>query len=366
MSCGIRNEEVPLELAHVIPLAHGGDNSKDNYILLCPNCHRAYDREPPEYEFVSFLAELLKHHPDYSDILPETLLGDKTRYRVDLITQRHNDNNIEKLLIECKTYRTLTAGNILSVVNQLKNYRDAIDHAKLILAVPATLKEKDYSTLSSSNIEIWDLNYIKKHFSNQIEKSKPSYYRTILLAQLSRSSKPTKEQEFINALSSCNPGRNDWHVYQSLVGDILEHLFSPQLSKPIPEASDKTRTNRRDFILPNYSETGFWSFMRDKYKADYVVVDSKNYTRKIKKSDVLQIANYLKVHGAGLFALILSRIGGDSAGCEHTLREQWLIHEKLILVLDDSDVIEMLTAKSDGRKPEDILSRKIEQFRLSM
>ena len=74
----------------------------------------------------------------------------------------------------------------------------------------------------------------------------------------------------------------------------------------------------------------------------------------------------LKSHGAGLFGLIISRVGGDASGCEHTLREQWLVHRKLILVLDDEDMKEMLIAKSDGRAPEEILGQKIEHFRLSM
>lgn len=157
----------------------------------------------------------------------------------------------------------------------------------------------------------------------QISNASPSYYKTLFLTQLARSSEPTREEELIELLEKCPPGRADCYVYQSLVGDILEHLFTPPLNKPIPELSDKARTNRRDFIMPNYSDKGFWAFMREKY-------------------------------------------GADSAGCEHMLREQWLISQKMILVLNDDDVIEMLMAKSDGRLPEDVLGRKIEQFRLSM
>ena len=194
----------------------------------------------------------------------------------------------------------------------------------------------------------------------------PGYYKALFFARSIRPPKPTKEQALISSLASCNPGKADWNVYQTLVGDILECIFTPPLGKPIPELSDKVRANRRDFIMPGYTEKGFWAFMREKYEADYIVIDAKNYSRKVRKSDVLQIANYLKTHGAGLFGMIISRKGGDASGCEHTLREQWLVHRKLILVLDDDDVREMLTAKSDGRAPEEILGQKIEHFRLSM
>lgn len=236
----------------------------------------------------------------------------------------------------------------------------------MVLAVPATIKEGELEAFAAQNIEVWDLVYIAHNFKTQILNAAPSYYKTLFLNQLMRSSMPTREEELIESISKCTPGRTDCYVYQSLVGDILEHLFSPPLNKPIPELSDNSKTNRRDFIMPNYTDKGFWAFMREKYGADYVIIDAKNYTRKVKKTEALQMANYLKPHGAGLFGMIISRTGGDSAGCEHTLREQWLVNKKMIIVLNDDDIIEMLMAKSDGRPPEDILGRKIEQFRLSM
>lgn len=167
-------------------------------------------------------------------------------------------------------------------------------------------------------------------------------------------------------LAECGAGRQDWLLYQKLIGEILEQLFYPELNKPISELSDKPRVNRRDFILPNYAESGFWAFMRSKYHADYIVVDAKNYSKKVGKAEILQIANYLKAHGAGLFGIICSRQGGDERGCEHTLREQWLVHQKLILVLNDKDLSALLRAKSEGRSTQDILGAKIEEFRLSM
>lgn len=366
VSCGVKNEDVPLELAHIIPISSGGTTSEENLTILCSNCHRALDRQPREYEFVSFLAELLKQHPHYSDVEQETLLGRETRYRADLITQRQVNNTSEALLIECKTYITLTSAHINNVIAQLEKYRNAYGDCYMVLAVPATLRERDLSALNAANIEAWDLRYIAEEFPEQIQGAHPGYYKALLLSKIARPSKPTREDELITALSACNPGKSDWSVYQSLIGDILEHLFTPPLGKPISELSDKAKANRRDFIMPNYTDKGFWAFMRAKYEADYVVIDAKNYTRRINKSAVLQIANYLKPHGVGLFGLIISRAGGDAAGCEHTLREQWLVHRKLILVLNDDDIKEMLIAKSDSREPEEILGQKIERFRLSM
>jgi hypothetical protein len=74
----------------------------------------------------------------------------------------------------------------------------------------------------------------------------------------------------------------------------LEYLFTPPLAKPIPELTDKDKVNRRDFILPNYTENGFWAFLREKYTTDYIVIDAKNHRGKIKKNEVLQIISATK------------------------------------------------------------------------
>ena len=365
-ACGVNNEKVPLELAHLVPLSQGGDTSEENLTLLCPNCHRSFDRHPRELEFVSFLTDILRRHPGYSDVSQEVLLGKETRYRADLIVQRQFRDKNEPLLIECKTPSIVTSARIQNVIAQLQAYRKVSGNIQVVLAVPATLRDRDLSALHTANIEVWDIRYLEEQFSEQIQEAPFSYYKALLLAQLNRPAVPSLEQKLLDNLAVCHPGKADRYVFQSLVGDILECLFTPPLGKPIPELSDKAKANRRDFIMPNYTDKGFWAFMREKYQADYVVVDAKNYTRKVKKSEVLQIANYLKPHGAGLFGIIISRKGGDASGCEHTLREQWMVHRKLILVLDDDDIKEMLIAKSDGRAPEEIVGQKIEHFRLSM
>jgi hypothetical protein len=364
--CGIKNEDIPLEIAYLIPFSEGGETSEENLTLLCPNCHRVLNSQPREIEFVDFLSGLLSKHPNFENVKKEVSLGSETRFRGDILAGRKEGNKQQTLVIECKTSRVLHSTFLRNVIAQLHTYQNLCDGCHMILAVPGTLRTQDLAVLKEQKIEVWDLDYIAVTFANQIKDSPISYYKALLVSRLARASKPSQEKNFIDSLKACQPGKKDCYVYQSLIGDILEYLFTPPLAKPIPELSDKVLANRRDFILPNYAEKGFWAFMREKYTADYVVVDAKNYAGRIKKNETLQIANYLKPYGAGLFGIIICRKGGDSAGCEHTLREQWLVHRKLMLVLDDEDIEEMLINKSDGNPPEDLISRKIEQFRLSM
>lgn len=91
----------------------------------------------------------------------------------------------------------------------------------------------------------------------------------------------------------------------------------------------------------------------------------KTLEKVLQKKEVLQIANYLKVHGSGLFGIIVTRIG-SSKSTIHTLQEVWSLDKKLIIVLNDVDVEQMLLEKINNREPEAVLRQKIEDFRLSI
>ena len=109
------------------------------------------------------------------------------------------------------------------------------------------------------------------------------------------SSNPVKrkiQDSLISELKLIPAGRSDWSKYQKHIEKILSYLYSDVLSDPITELSDKFGINRRDFILRNYCENGFWKYLREKYQADFIVIDAKNYTGKIKKNQILQLSNY--------------------------------------------------------------------------
>jgi hypothetical protein len=105
--------------------------------------------------------------------------------------------------------------------------------------------------------------------------------------------------------------------------------------------------------------------LRTRYGADYIVVDAKNGKGKITKAHVLQVANYLKHYGVGMFGIILGRNEADG-GARITLREQWLLHNKLIVTLNDFDLESMLLAKESKGDPATILGERVQQFRLSV
>ncbi len=359
--CG--RSDIPLHIDHLIPQSAGGTSDLTNLRLICPADNaRKSNKFFREFEFVQYLFELISKNENFKETKPEVLLPE-SKYRGDILTERKIGRTWEKVLIEVKIIPTFTEIRLKEVIEQLKKYKQYAKDYKIAFAFPGILPDKDNALIQAEGIEVWDINFISSTFAKEVATTPHP-----LLQSLFTSVKYVAEHDkLITDLKAIRTGKkdNDWLKYQKHVERILDYLFGSVLSSPITELSDHFKINRRDFILRNYAETGFWANIRNRYLADFIVVDAKNYSKKVTKKEVLQISNYLKVHGSGLFGIIISRNGGDT-GCYYTCREIWAMDKKLVIVLDDNDVIKMIMAMASSNNPEEIIRQKIEQFRLSM
>ena len=318
--------------------------------------------QPREFELVRFLAELLSAHPQYSDVLTEPRVS--RHLRPDLTANRQLDRATQHLVLEVKSAAFVRANRIEGTISRINHYRTVGSFDAAALVFPGRLEESDQAKFQAAHIEIWDLDYIATTFSHQIQNL-PSSPLTQLYSQDGLARPSTEADVLIQRLRNCPPGRDDWYEFQKIVRDSLEFLFVPPLERHLWESTDESGSNRRDIIFPNHSFEGFWQYMRETYKADYIVVDPKNYKDAISKAQALQIANYLKPEGLGMFAIITARNGAD-ASCKQTIREQWAAHRKMIVVLTDEDLEGMLRVKGLNGSPEELLSSVIDDFRISM
>lgn len=355
--CG--TSEFELNIHHITPISLGGRNDLDNLMLLCRRCNSSIGNKTfKEIEFSQYLADLIKSNKEFLNTVIQKRINSEDRKRIiDIYTESKET----KFYIEVRSWQFLDKDRVNDAIQQIQEYKSIVGQGKMVLAFPGVLTEENKRGFHEKNIDVWDISFISEKFKDELEKINHPVFSFLF------ERKPTKpiQLELIENLEKTKSGKSEWSIYQKLLNQILEELFCPPLSNPIYEHADEFKINRRDFILPNYAENGFWSYLRDKYNADFIVIDAKNYTKKVQKKDVLQICNYLKTHGAGLFGIIITRHGGDTS-CFHTIKEMWAIQQKLIIVLNDEDIKQMLTLKSVGNDPEEVLKDKIETFRLSL
>lgn len=323
---------------------------------------RLFEREA---DFITWLAGLMDMNPSFSQVALEPLLrGDlsrerRARARPDIMAVRSRAGRPETLIIECKN-RPIYGGAINEAIAQLRRYGELQFDARLVLAVPGRLADVDRARLRDFEVEPWDLDAIVRTFRDQIGSGPANL--AMLATALPAQEAP--EEVFLRELRECPVGKAGWADYQKLIGRILEHCFCPPLNAPLSESPDASGVNRRDFVLANFADGGFWSALRSRYAADYVVVDAKNYAGKVKKRDVLQLANYLKSHGAGLFGIIFSRNGGDNSASV-TAREHWAHYQKMVVVLDDQQCQAIINGVPTGEAAL-VLAKAIQDFRLAM
>ena len=97
----------------------------------------------------------------------------------------------------------------------------------------------------------------------------------------------------------------------------------------------------------------------------YVLFEFKNYSGKIRQGQILTTEKYLLERGLRRAAIVLTRVGAESDAVKMTqgaMRE----HGKLMLILNDERVCEMLHMKDRGEDPTDCLFEVADEFLLSL
>lgn len=296
-----------------------------------------------------------------AEVYPEYEIGDGRA--VDVAVFPTDGSTPE--LIEVRNITPQTSSRLADAVSQIKYLGSRFTEknnrpAQLTVFAPGILAPDRLEHLQSSGVYFKNTEWL---LSEARRVGVESEIQNIL------DPKPLESRsegaDLAQRISKLRTGQPTWSEYQNLCADVFDFLFSPPLKKGIRESSNVDGVNRRDIIMPNYSIDGFWAYLRDKYWADYIVIDAKNYTNPVSKTQALQLANYLSTHGPGRFGILTTRKGANRSS-KITCREQWILHNKLILVLDDDDLIQMLTSKDAGGDPAELIQQKIEDFRLGI
>ena len=350
---------------HIYPRSLGGGDNFENLELLCMECNtaKAASDQIFEYQFESFIKELLERNPKYSNVRVEhkTPVG-----IVDIAFDSSVDAKKQFMFAEIKVYTAFTNERIYAIIHRLALFKSEYPYGKAAFIFPGELADEYTAALMDAGIFIWDSKFLCEEFKDQIDELKESRYSYLIQKMLPKLDEKDEYQKLIDRIKDCVPGSSEWGKYQKLVGDMLEALFCKTLSSPLMQSSDFSKNNRRDFVLHNATyENSIWRFLRDRYDAEYIIVDAKNSDKPITKQDILQMSHYLKEKGSGRFGIIISRKGlGKSS--QIALRDMWIHEDKMIVVLDDNDVETMLKEMRCKNDPAIILRQKVAELRLSI
>ncbi|WP_110513751.1 hypothetical protein [Herpetosiphon llansteffanensis] len=158
------------------------------------------------------------------------------------------------------------------------------------------------------------------------------------------------------------PGNKDAAYYQKTILEILNFLFVPELIDGEMEVKTIDGTERRDIVFTNDSDQSFWSYIRSEHSSVFLMFEVKN-TIDIDNIYINQVNTYLGDR-LGRLGFIVTR----NQVKEAQQRKIFSVYndsypKKIILVLSDTDLKNMLDMKCRGAYPMHYIQKIYRDFR---
>jgi hypothetical protein len=165
---------------------------------------------------------------------------------------------------------------------------------------------------------------------------------------------PFESATLIERLKSISAGNDQAKEYEVLMEEVIPNLFSPDLVAPRSQVANASRKGITDLTLRIATDSGFWGHVKTQYGNLMVSFELKN-KEKLQNSDFNQIASRLNPR-KGRFGVLVTR---ELRDLDEEAVRNWLSSEKVVLVLDDDDIVAMLRCKEEGDSPADYMAEKL-------
>lgn len=172
---------------------------------------------------------------------------------------------------------------------------------------------------------------------------------------------------YIERLETIIAGKKNAQQYEKFCVDILKYLFNDNLTLWKEQQKSNDDLFRFDLIckIKNNINNEFFNTIENYFSSKYIIFEFKNYIEEITQKEVYTTEKYLYKTALRTVAILLTRNGVDKNGIKAirgTLRE----NGKLIIVLDDNDIKQMIYAKEHGEDYVEILINKLDKMLVSL
>jgi len=153
--------------------------------------------------------------------------------------------------------------------------------------------------------------------------------------------------------------------YENLCMSVFIELFDPNLYGFEKQATTTDGGNRYDFICRIQAGNTFWDGLRQDFRTKAILFECKNYSEQIGPDQIYSTERYLFAGALRTVCFLVSRLGpndGAIRAAQGAMREAG----KLIVLLSNADLIEMLKLKSQPGAAENFLDKRIWDFIVSL
>lgn len=278
-----------------------------------------------------------------------SLLKKATKQLLAIMSVANIPNGILVISSNVKPDHIMELENLgISVISRPDLFIMAANSVELTEQLSSLLEDKNESTVQSNALE-----KLKESLST-VKSSLPFFLNSI-----------PKAPCLCSELKSIVSGKKGWALYEKKCTEILKYLFRLDFTGWQTQQRTDDGLNRFDLVTRVRSISDFWLFLCNELNSRYVVFEFKNYKLKINQGQVLTTEKYLHKQALRSVAFIISRKGASDNAIKFTqgaMRE----HGKLIVILTDDDLCNMLDMKEKGDDPNDYLFEKVDSFLMSL
>lgn len=359
--------------------------------LLSDAIRDGYVWNDNEKKFVeNFLVPLLKYQ-GYTNIVKERRIFNKNRsITLDIVANKGN----EIIAFEVKMYRNLyNSKSVLdNAVEQVLLYKHYLTQSNerekvlFILVVPYEIDEKIQNEIyEQSNVIVWSINnliylceeekklldllasYIPYSLLNLESRKPQEIERKKEPIIIKKEEHPSITEKYLRKLKKCKAGKKNGAAidYEKICTEIIYYLFKTEFFKFSEQHHTDDEMFRMDLICSLKGTTEFWNFLITFYNTKFVVFEYKNYSKPISQNLIYITEKYLFSAALRNVAFIVSRKGFDKNAKKAAL-DCLKENGKLIISLNDEDLIKMVSMKENGEEPSDYLLDIIEDILMSV
>lgn len=173
--------------------------------------------------------------------------------------------------------------------------------------------------------------------------------------------------KLLEKLKNMDNNKVNWREYEDICEEILKYLFNNELGLWQRQKNSNSGVFRFDLICKIKDEevSPFWKILQKYFFSKYIVFEFKKYKKKINQLQIFTTEKYLYTKALRAVAIIVSYKGHNS-NADKVIRGILRENGKLILSINNEDMIHMIEMKMKNDIPSDYLYEKLDELLISL
>lgn len=271
------------------------------------------------------------------------------------VSSPRNNTAISKLMVD--------AARLRSTINENTGLSNPI----IVVRCPMTLAAKNWAE-QQFDLRVWDSHVLREKatpFPDLLQKLIKHF--ECEYPQDRSDAKAVSERELLQEELKKHIDNNTLTPteYEKLCLLVFKHIFDPYLYGFEQQAETSDGGNRYDFICRILPGNSFWDSLRQDFRTKAILFECKNYEKEIGPDQVYSTERYLFTGALRTVCLLVSRLG-PNAGAIRAAQGAMRESGKLLILLSNQDLIDMLQLKTQDGGPEGFLDKRIWDFVVSL